>query len=439
MARRSMLLSAVVMACVCGVAAPASAESKGAEAFGELVRKVRTGTLRERLEALARIAQTREPRQIREWNIVELLRELSEGDNPRIARRAVKALGDLVMGADRSIKEEVRKPLQEILDKSANAPLVRVEAARQLGRILSGGEKFADATAISALVKAAKGSKNAPEVAAAALVALGNIGDAKGVEPIRSGLSSNDSIIKEAALEAVGKFLTGKNADKMANDASFGGLLMRLLSDQSLSSDAKERVLESVGRAVKAGVSRSSAESAILRILEKEEKPSTVIAALKAIGFAGTSKCANALIKTYTRFITKETDQTTVGNDVRAQVCASAGELFDSWGQQRSLGTTKQAAVLLSELLTTAMIKDDSDLVRKEAIVALGNLYNKRYDRRKPVAALIALLGASQSDDLKEMVAESIEMLTGRSFGADVDRWERWYGANERKLSPSMR
>ena len=120
-----------------------------------------------------------------------------------------------------------------------------------------------------------------------------------------------------------------------------------------------------------------------------------------------------------------------------AQVCASAGELFDTWGQQRSLGASAQAASLLSELLTTAMIKDESDLVRKEAIVALGNLYNKRYDRRKPVAALIALLGTLQGDDMKNMVAESIEMLTGRSFGVDADRWERWFGANQRKLSPS--
>ena len=102
-----------------------------------------------------------------------------------------------------------------------------------------------------------------------------------------------------------------------------------------------------------------------------------------------------------------------------------------------SVGNKMKPEALLSELLTTAMMKDESDLVRKEAIVALGNLYNKRYNRQKPVAALIAVLSTLQSEDMKNMVAESIEMLTGRSFGVDADRWERWFGANRRKLSPS--
>jgi HEAT repeat protein len=439
MMRRSGLLASVVITCgIIGLSTPALGADKKDETVEELLSKVAIGTLSERLEALQGITQLRDMKQIREWKIVELLMELSKDDNPRVARRAVKGMGDLVMGAERGLKDQVRTPIIKILRDAKRFPLVRSEAARQLGRLLTAGD-FADAEGVTALIRIANAEvTKAPEVAAACIIAVGDIGDRKGKELIRERLNSRDTMVQEAALEALEKFLTGRHAKDIV-DASLGDLLLRLLSNPRLTPEGKERILQAVGLAVKNGTPKARAEAALLRVLDAEKKESTLVAGLKALAFAGTPKCVKTLVALFERFSKPGEDGADVGMKVRAQVCSTIGELFDAWGRSRTLDGAGGAARLLCELLTGAMISDKADSVKKEAIVSLGNLYDRKYDRLKPVAALIALLAETTGEDRQNMIVESLEVLTGRSFGADAERWERWFGKNQRKLMPSRR
>jgi hypothetical protein len=418
------------------VGSPPAAAARRGEEVEQLISTVKIGSLRERLETLEKLAQLRDVRQIREWDIVDLLMELAKEDNPRIARRAVAALGDLVMGADKALKALVRTPLVKVLRDSKAHSLVRVEAARQLGRILVSGE-FSDAEGINALARAAThGPQDKPEVAAAAILALGDIGDKAGKNIIRNGLGSKDPIIREAALEAIESYLTGENAGSIV-DGALGEVLLRLLRDDSLHHNAKERILQAVARTTKHGGPKRKAEQAFLKVIKEESRASTVVAALRALGFAGSPDSASAMVATYERFSKPLEGKEREAETVRAQVCATVGEFFDAWGRQHGLGKAQRAAGLLSELLTKAMMEDQSQMVKKEAIVSLGNLYDRKYDRRKPAAALIALLGVEDTaDDLKSMAAESLEVLSGRSFGSDADRWEAWFLKNQHKLAP---
>jgi HEAT repeat protein len=107
--------------------------------------------------------------------------------NPRIGRAAVASLGRL-FGFDPTIKSQVRDPLTALAARPDRHLIVRREAVNQLGRICRAND-FADRGTIRTLVRVAKPSgENPPGLNAAALRALGNIGDPQGRQAIRDGL-----------------------------------------------------------------------------------------------------------------------------------------------------------------------------------------------------------------------------------------------------------
>lgn len=405
------------------------------EVIGELVNKARTERPRERLEALDAIGATRDPRLIREFRLVELIVDLVGDENPRVARKAAAILGDFVMGVDRSIKEQVRGPLVKVLQNAERPVLVRREAAKQLGRILGAGV-YEDAEAMNALIKSASpGPSTPPEVAADALRSLGKIGDPKGREALRAGLSSTDPVVREAALDGLVEALAGPKASEFI-DPSLGAKLLQLVGMPEAEGEWREKVIAVIGLAMKSGA-KIEADQTFLRILSEEQKPSAVVAALKATSRAASVQAAAALPKVYERFLPQKEGED-AGAEVRAQACGSCGEILEVWTKKADFGVVSRSAEALLELLTRAVLEDRSDSVRKEAIFALGNAYDRRYDRRKAVASLIAILLGNSSDDLKSAARESLEVLTGRSF-TEPSQWESWFKANENKLRASGR
>ena len=78
-------------------------------------------------------------------------------------------------------------------------------------------------------------------------------------------------------------------------------------------------------------------------------------------------------------------------------------------------------------------MKDNSNLVRKEAAYALGNMTSKKFDRRKPVAALIKAV-ADPDESVAKTALDSLKFLTVQDFGKDIEAWQRWYQANQHNL-----
>jgi HEAT repeat protein len=78
-------------------------------------------------------------------------------------------------------------------------------------------------------------------------------------------------------------------------------------------------------------------------------------------------------------------------------------------------------------------MRDNSNLVRKEAAYALGNMTGKKFDRRKPVAALIEMVN-DPDDPVAKTALDSLKFITQQDFGKDAKAWQRWYQANQRDL-----
>jgi HEAT repeat protein len=380
------------------------------------------------------ISAIRSRETIREWRLMELLKELAQGANPRVGRKAVVIMGDFVQAVDRTFADQLRPTLASLLKSTDRHVLVRKEAAVQLGRITT-GERFADAEAVAALVAAATpGRTSPPEVVAAALKALGTIGDPRGRNVIRDGLNNRDQLVGEAALEALVNALSGDRAKEFL-DPALGNLLLGRLTDQELAADTRAAVIEALGRAIGEGA-RIEADQAFAKIIREDAEPTVVIAALKAVGFVGSPASSSAMIDAFRRFA-PSTDGADEGSKVRSQVCVTAGELFELWSSRRGLSTILPSAQSLVDLLSEAIINGKNLDVRKEAAIALGNLYDRRYDRQKAVATLVAVIGTPKiEEDLKKAAIDSLEVLTGRSFGMDAERYERWYRKNESSLRP---
>jgi hypothetical protein len=172
-----------------------------------------------------------------------------------------------------------------------------------------------------------------------------------------------------------------------------------------------------------------------------------VISALKTAARIGTVDVADEIIEVYRRFAPEETDTgdpvamasaADARTEVRAMVCATAGVLFAKWSEQARLPGVDAAAAKLIDLLIEAIVKEQDENLKAEAAVALGNLYHRRYDRRKPVMTLIVVLGVERvGAGVKSAAHDSLQVLTDKSFGMEeVDRWERWFKENKNTLAP---
>jgi HEAT repeat protein len=175
----------------------------------------------------------------------------------------------------------------------------------------------------------------------------------------------------------------------------------------------------------------------LVTILREEKHRGTLTAALGAMGAVGSPKAARPVVELYGRFKPKAKGEAERGDDgaeVRARVCATAGELLELWSGRRSLGGATGAARMFTDLLVSAITDDGSDLVREEAAIALGNLYDPRYDKAKAVGALIAAVGVEDaSQGVAKATLDSLRILSCRSFETPAD-WERWYEENKGRL-----
>lgn len=407
--------------------------------FAEWIQTAESGTRRERREALAKILGIRDRDAIREWNVINKVVKFAGDGDPRFARRAARGLGDFAQW-DRGVKNQVREPLVDILQDAEGHVIVRREAVVQLGRMCRAGDEM-DRSAMNALLAAAKPSAKYPsQVAAAATLALGRIGTPRAMDVIRQNLSyvdredPEDTEVRDAAIEAITHALSGEKAKDFAKDPKLIGRMLALTNVAGIPSDAKSKILLAVARFVQLGVRAPALETHLVKMLREEKEPDTVLAALKAASRVGSSKVAAVLPEVWKRFDASKEDS----SKIYLQVCETSAELFAFWGKKGSRATPPAGTVkALVDLLAVA-IKEGQSEVQKEAAVALGELYSRKFDRNKAVVTLIAFLATEGMDEgVKTEAANSLEIITGRSYGDNAKRWEKWYYKNKSKLRPS--
>ncbi len=297
-----------------------------------------------------------------------------------------------------------------------------------------------DRSALNALLAAAKPSAKYPsQVAAAATLALGRIGTRRAMDVIRQNLSyvdredPEDTEVRDAAIEAITDALSGERAKDFAKDPKLINRMLALIGVAGIPPDVKSKILLAAARLVGLGVRAPALETQLVKMLREEKEPDTVIAALKAASLVGSSKVAAVLPEVWKRFEAGKESS----SEIYLQVCETSAELFYFWGRKDSRVAVPAGVVRTLVDLLAGAIKGGQGDVQKEAIVALGYLYSKKYDRTKAVATLIAFLATEGMDEGgKAEAAESLEVITRRSFGLNAKRWEKWYYSNKSKLRP---
>ncbi|MHC4502975.1 MAG: HEAT repeat domain-containing protein [Planctomycetota bacterium] len=403
--------------------------------MGELKRAARRGRTRERVQAIGEIGRVSDPDVIREWALVEFLLGLTLERDPRIAWKSVSALGQMAMGAGSSVARRLGSPFVELLRDPDRHVLIRMQAATELGRMVT-GEAGETGVAVNALVRlATPGPEVPPELAAEVLPVLGSIGDARGADAILKGLIHRHPLVRRAALKALSRALGGPDAKRFLT-ARTGTQLLGLLLDKGTSREGRQCAIAALRKAIDAGHRIPDAESVLVKILREEKHPGTLTSALGAIGAVASPKAARPVAELYRRFNPKgEVERGgDAGSEVRAEACATAGELLEFWGRKRDVHGSVGAARMLTDLLVSALTSDTSDLVRQEAAIALGSLYDRRYDKAKAIAALVVVVGAEDvSENVKNAALDSLKILSCRGFETP-DRWARWFEENAGRL-----
>ncbi len=166
------------------------------------------------------------------------------------------------------------------------------------------------------------------------------------------------------------------------------------------------------------------------RIIKKNTDSHVTLAAVNAIGRTGDPNLMRLLLKVFDKYKNNGKSESIV---IRSAACAAAGDFIALLTSEGYLVRYRTNFEKLSEMLVEALMKDNSSLVRKEAAYALSNMTSKKFDRRKPVAALIKAV-ADPDESVAKTALDSLKFLTVQDFGKDIEAWQRWYQANQHNL-----
>ena len=95
-----------------------------------------------------------------------------------------------------------------------------------------------------------------------------------------------------------------------------------------------------------------------------------------------------------------------------------------------TLGKVKDRRAV--EGLIAALNHKDSN-VREKAAEALGEVKDP-----KSVEPLIAIL-KDKEETIREVAAKALEKITGKDFGQDYDKWQKWWVQNKENIRKDSR
>jgi len=206
--------------------------------------------------------------------------------------------------------------------------------------------------------------------------------------------------------------------------------LLHIIESDQKNKDLRIDLINLLTFAIKNG-SKINIADTLDRIIKKNTDSHVTLAAVNALGRTGDPNLMRLLLKVFDKYKNNGKAESIV---IRSAACAAAGDFIALPGKYEGyLVRYRTNFEKLSEMLVEALMKDNSSLVRKEAAYALGNMTSKKFDRRKPVAALIKVV-TDPDESVAKTALDSLKFLTIQDFGKDTKAWQRWYQANQRDL-----
>lgn len=206
--------------------------------------------------------------------------------------------------------------------------------------------------------------------------------------------------------------------------------LLYIIESDQRNKDLRIDLINLLTFAVKNG-SKINIADTLDRIIKRNTDSQVTLAAVNAIGRTGDPNLMRLLLKVFDKYKNNGDAESIV---IRSAACSAAGDYITLPGKYEGYFVRyRRNFEKLSEMLVEALMKDNSNLVRKEAAYALGNMTSEKFDRRKPVAALIKVVN-DPDQSVAKAVLDSLKFLTVQDFGKDTKAWQRWYQANKRDL-----
>ncbi len=470
---RSMRFDAVVALAFCvallsGSVIPlwaATREKPPELTLGELVQKANKQTLfpLERIDALKKLGQQRDPQAVRDQRVIESLLMIVKSSNEDLFVRiaAITSIGLLqnkLFKTDNYAKNKYLEAFKGMLADQKESTFIRTEICKIFASTLD-VKGLRDEKAFNVMLDIMD-SRPHPTlgeslaVRIAATNAVGEFGNPKAFERLSNVLlkSDVDPLLKETVVRALYNLLSQVEDVKDQIKLPAINKLVEMVSNQKVSMEIRAEVMKALGRLYRHGVrGLDDAIAEIRKILKKEDKVELVVAAVEALGIAGDASALPVLEQAFSDFYQKEDPKAPKDLKIRKAILQTMGYLLAAQNTRRGgpdeTAVRTIAKLLLkvinpesekSEFLKTGMNKE----VVEAAIFSLRYLYPDKtafqtYHKRVTdgLLGLMKLkLPGKKGDPLvsgatRTMVIESLYFITEQPYGDNLERWERWFDA----------
>ncbi len=405
------------------------------------------GSGRERVKAAKDLAKFRPEDLITYGAWGPFTKVLMEDDSPQVQQAVVDALGVQASNASGSDKQKIIDIIVKTIRNKNIHSVVRAKAIVIIGPLMS---------RVDAQYKGMK-TKSYGRVIIRPLESKDFSERGLLASYLEKQLDANDTILTKAIMETLNlwnwdlgdriwkdvitddpgprrpaiKALKNQivQSDRKINPVEARDLLYVIDNDQK-NKDLRIDLINLLTFAVKNG-SKINIADTLDRIIKRNTDSYVTFAAVNAIGRTGDPNLMRLLLKVFDRYKDNGDAESIV---IRSAACAAAGDFIALPGKYEGYFVRyRRNFEKLTEKLVEALIKGNSKLMRKEAAYALSNMTSEKFDRRKPVAALIKVVN-DPDESVAKAALDSLKFLTVQDFGKDAKAWQRWYQANQRDL-----
>jgi len=384
----------------------------------ELLDTAKNGMTRQRVKAISRLAALDAETVTRHKILKVLLKDLGTNGKVNVRARiaAIEAATGVVQRTLPDEKQTITPELIKMLKNTNEALLARKESARGLGKLCS-ADDVGDVPTIKALEGIAAGERQDPGLRALCIEAVGRIGRESSFAVLKPLLTVKDPVIRRKVAVAISNFLR-----RHKPDLNMMKTILRLAGDKALDVETRVDFLKAMGSG---GRGFKTLADGLITMLAAEDDALIHTEIVKALAVINDPKAVAPLVAAYARF------KGAGGAELRSLICEALGEFYEGMAASKSPMVIRSAKTV-TESLVRALNEDADADVCSAAAFALGNI-PRRLDRTKAVASLIEAL-TDQDAGVRSSALNSLKILTDQELGEDVDRWRKWYKANERAL-----
>ncbi len=390
----------------------------------------RGGRTKDRVEAIHQLGGATDKQLLAELDVPDVLADIAtdEGDNPRVRKEAVDSLVQLTTDVNPALKLKTKDVLLKMLRDSSAHIRIRQQCADGLGKLLKKGA-FEDRSAMDTIMTIAENAREQSQLRGTCIDAVADVGADNFLDRARKLLSDKDPVVRSHATQAIRKLVGG-------NAAGGTGMLMVLwtvVEDPGVKLSERIEMLRTIAAMASQGVRSKAAGPKIVALLKNGKDEQLLLVAVEVASMYAEAGAVQYIESFYKKLSGAQK------TGPRAEVCYLLGDMMEQFGKRKDFRSVTLAATQVAALLVNALKNDDSPEVAKAASFALGQMYDRKFDRREVVKELIGTVDEDPEESVRQEAAESLSMITGRDFGLDAKKWLEWYRKNVKSLGPGAR